>query len=171
MGSKMLFGWLLNRFWEVSDLFWTLSGTFGRFFFGLQNRTFIKHWSNMGSKRPFKSILDRFWYSRNKWICFRCSKPNFNKALVQNEFQKTFRIDLGSILGGFWAGWGGFGKLLGRFGLSKLKPLRHMVVSWAHCVSSAASHFATGTPASHRFASRSVTIRGGSDPRRVLNKL
>ena len=32
MGSKRPFGWLLNRVWEVSDLFWTLSGAFGRFF-------------------------------------------------------------------------------------------------------------------------------------------
>ena len=25
------FGWLLNRYWEVSNLFWKLSGAFGRF--------------------------------------------------------------------------------------------------------------------------------------------
>ena len=40
------------------------------------------------------------------------------------------------------------------------------VACWSRalCVSPAASHFATGTPALPRFAPRSVTIRGGSEP-------
>ena len=66
------------------------------------------------------------------------------------------------LLDGFWIDfgrvWGGFGCVLGEFGLSKLKLLRHMVISWTLWVSPAASHFATGTPALPRFASRSVTI-------------
>ena len=59
---------------------------------GLQNRTFIKHWSKMGSKMTFGLILE-----------------GFGKGL-------------GRV-------WGGFGWVLGGFGLSKLKLLRHMVLS------------------------------------------
>ena len=84
MRPKRSFEWLLNRFGEILNHFWTLSGTFGCF----------------------------FWPS----------KPNFYKTLVQHGLQEAFWINFGK-------GWGGFGKLLGRFGLSKLKPLRHMVVS------------------------------------------
>ena len=62
-----------------------------------------------------------------------------------------FWIDLGRV-------WGGFGCVLGEFGHSKLKLLRHMVISGTLWVSPAASHFATGTPALPRFASRSVTV-------------
>ena len=37
--------------------FWALLGCF----FGVLNPIFCKHRSRMGSKRPFGSILDRFW--------------------------------------------------------------------------------------------------------------
>ena len=74
----------MNRFGEILDLFWTLSGAFGRFFLP--------------------------------------SKPNFYKALVQHGLQEAFWIDFGR-------GWRGFGCVLGEFGLSKLKLLRHMVIS------------------------------------------
>ena len=51
-----------------------------------QNRTFIKHWSNMGSKRPFGSILGRF-------------------GQVWGVFWKGLGRDFRD-LGGFWAGLG-----------------------------------------------------------------
>ena len=38
-------------------------------FSGLQTRTFIKYWSNMGSKWPFGSILNQFWQGLGKiWM-------------------------------------------------------------------------------------------------------
>ena len=88
MGPKRSFGWLLNRFGEILDVFWTLSGAFGR----------------------------SFWPS----------KPRFYKALVQQGLQEAFWKAFGSIFGGIWAG---FGCVLGEFGHSKLKLLRHMVIS------------------------------------------
>ena len=68
MGSTRPLGWLLNPFWEVSDLFWTLSATFGRFFWP-SNLIFIKYWSNMGSKWPYGSIFNQFWQGLGKiWM-------------------------------------------------------------------------------------------------------
>ena len=55
MSPKRSFGWLLNRFGEICG---SLLDTMGRLC--LQNQTFIKHWSNMGSRRPFGTILKRF---------------------------------------------------------------------------------------------------------------
>ena len=55
------FGRVLGSIWEgvgtVWAVFWTLLGCF----FGILNPNFCKHRSRMGSKRPFGSILDRFW--------------------------------------------------------------------------------------------------------------
>ena len=56
------FGRVLASIWEgvgtVWAVFWTLLGCF----FGILNPNFCKHRSRMGSKRPFGSILDRFWW-------------------------------------------------------------------------------------------------------------
>ena len=41
-------------------LFFVALGHFWIVFFA-ENRTLIKHWSKMNSKRPFGSIWDRFW--------------------------------------------------------------------------------------------------------------
>ena len=76
--------------------------------------------------------------------------------MVQDGLQEAFWIDFGRV-------WGGFGCILGTFGHSKLKFLRHMVISRTLWVSPAASHFATGTSALPRFASRSVTIENFCD--------
>ena len=50
------------------------------------------------------------------------SKLNFYEALVQHELKETFWIDFGK-------GWARFGCVLVEMGLSKLKLLRHMVIS------------------------------------------
>ena len=79
-------------------------------------------------------------------VCWT-SKSYLFKTLVQHGLQEAFWIDFGK-------GWGGFGYVLGEYGLSTLKLLRHMVIPWALWVSPAASHFATGTPALLRLAER-----------------
>ena len=70
MGSKRPFGWLLNRFWEVSDLFWTLSGAFGRFFWP-SKPNFYKALVQHGLQEAFcfLSFLDQFWQGLGKiWM-------------------------------------------------------------------------------------------------------
>ena len=89
------------------------------------------------------------------WMFVGRSKAYLFNTLVQHGLPEAFWIDFGK-------GWAGFGCVLWELGFSKLKLLHHMVISWTLWASPAASHFATGTPALHRFASRSVTIRGGS---------
>ena len=139
-------------------------------------KTSMKNWCNFTSgkykpknwwKSAFGKVLGVIWaWFEMLWGLFWAllgafgrlfdpSKPNFYIALVQDGLQEAFWIDFGRV-------WGGFGCVLGEFGLSKLRLLRHMVISWTLWVSPAASHFATGTPALPRFASRSVIIRGGS---------
>ena len=53
----------LSRFWEVSDLFWTLSGAFGRFFW-LSNlnfyKAFVQHGLQVAFWIDFQSILAGF---------------------------------------------------------------------------------------------------------------
>ena len=44
---------------RVSDGLGRLLGVLGRFW-DVQKRAFVKHWSKMGSKRPFGSILGGF---------------------------------------------------------------------------------------------------------------
>ena len=56
-GSWAPFGRGLGRSGPSVGHFWM---PFGRFF-GALNRGFFKHGSKMGSKRPFGSILGRFW--------------------------------------------------------------------------------------------------------------
>ena len=56
-GSWAPFGRGLGRSGPSFGHFWAL---FGRSF-GVLNPPFFKHRSKMGSKRPFGSILDRFW--------------------------------------------------------------------------------------------------------------
>ena len=104
--------------------------------------------SNNYQKIGFGKVLDSIWEGVGAaWGIFW---PLF-QAWVQDALQETFWIDFGRI-------WGEFGCVLGEFGHSKLKLLRHMVISWTLWVSPAASRFATRTPALPRFASRSVTI-------------
>ena len=80
----------------------------------------------------------------------------------QDELQKAFWIKFGRIGGKFWEEFGRVWEKFGSgFGFSKIKLLRHMVVSCAICAPPAASHFATGTPALPRYT-RSVAMRGGS---------
>ena len=52
------FGEGLGRSWGSFGSSWALPGRF----FGVWKRPLIKHWSTMGTKRPFKSILvDSGW--------------------------------------------------------------------------------------------------------------
>ena len=44
----------------LGGLLGAFGGPLGRFL-GFQNRTFLKHWSKIGSKRPSGSILAPFW--------------------------------------------------------------------------------------------------------------
>ena len=46
--------------WGDFEPFLDTLGHLWVFFFGIQNRTFVRHWSNMGSKRPFGLILVEF---------------------------------------------------------------------------------------------------------------
>ena len=63
MGSTRPLGWLLNPFWEASDLFCTLSGAFGRFFW-LSNlnfyKAFVQHGLQVAFWIDFESILAGF---------------------------------------------------------------------------------------------------------------
>ena len=60
MGSKRPFELFLNPFWEVSDLFWTLSGAFGRVFW-LSNLNFYKALVQHGLQVAFWIDFDRVW--------------------------------------------------------------------------------------------------------------
>jgi len=63
MGSKRPFELFLNPFWQVSDLFWTLAGAFGRFFWP-SNLNFYKALAQHGLQVAFwidfESILAGF---------------------------------------------------------------------------------------------------------------
>ena len=48
------------------------------------------------------------------WPIFGRSKASFFKSLIQDRLQEAFWIDVGSILGGFWQGLGGFEEGFGR---------------------------------------------------------
>ena len=92
------------------------------------NHIFVKHWSNMGSKRLFGSILDQFWEGLGR---------------------------IWETLGKIWAlkieAFASHGRLL-----STLCVLCRLTLCYRN-------------PALPCFASRSVAIRGGSDPSRVSN--
>ena len=63
MGSKKPFAWLLIQFWEVSDLFWTLSGAFGRFFWPSNlnfYKALVQHGLQVAFWIDFESILAGF---------------------------------------------------------------------------------------------------------------
>ena len=79
----------VGTLWGVS---WALLGTSGRFL-GVKNRAFVKHWSKMGSKRPFGSILVDF-------------------GRVLGGFWEGLGKDLDGY-GGFWAS---YGQILEAFG-------------------------------------------------------
>ena len=117
-------------------------------------------------------------------LFFRRSKTYFFKALVQDGLQEAFWIDFGAILGGFgevlgrisinflegfWKNWEEFGRFVGRFRFDvgkvfiyeaelalNLNSTLHVKV-WLPRL----KFFDVRTPALPRFASRSVTMRGG----------
>ena len=60
MGSTRPLGWLLNSFWEVSDLFWALPGAFGRFSWP-STLNFYKALVQHGLQVAFWIDFDRVW--------------------------------------------------------------------------------------------------------------
>ena len=88
-------------------------------------------WSVLGSIwEGFGTLWALFWtLLATLGSFFWRSKPNFYEAWVQDKLQEAFWVDFGLILGRFRESWGRFGRVLGGFGLSKMKLLCHMVVS------------------------------------------
>ena len=113
--------------------------------------------SDLGvSWAPFGKGLGRSGASWGHfWAHFDCLLDVPNHIFLKQWSKMGSKRPFGWLLDRFL---GRFGCVLGEFGHSKLKLLRHMVISLTLWVSPAASHFATRTPALPRFASRSVTI-------------
>ena len=116
-----------------------------------------------GSWAPFGRDLERFGaHLGRSWASPGRFGGCWNRILSEPWPKLVSKRRGGWILGGFGRGfgkvWRGFGRVWG--GLGRFSKL----ISCACSMSPAAPHFVTGTPALPSFASRSVTIRGGSVP-------